>query len=149
MKKLLLSVSLAAVTLLAVANPPKNKDKEKNLYTYAASQSLQQRYGSVEDLKWSKAKENYVRADFTVDGEKFSSFFNQDGAFIATTSERTLEQLPAMVRKTVKTKFDGKEIYNMVQYNSDTEEAFYVEVVDKGKTKVFKVSRTGAISRFS
>jgi hypothetical protein len=149
MKKLFLSLSLAAVTLLAVANPPKNKDKEKMLYTYAANQTLQQRYGSVEDLKWSKAKDNLIRADFIIDGETFSSFFNQQGDFVATTTERTLTQLPAMVRKIVKTKFDGKEITNMVQYHSDTEIAYYVEVIDRGKTKVFKITSAGGISRFS
>ncbi|HSK13869.1 MAG TPA: hypothetical protein VK907_11690, partial [Phnomibacter sp.] len=71
-----------------------------------------------------------------------------EGRHVATTSEKTVDQLPALVRKTVKTKFQGKEVTNMVQYTTDSEDAYFVEVVDHGKTKIFRVGSNGSASRF-
>ncbi|HSK12820.1 MAG TPA: hypothetical protein VK907_06360, partial [Phnomibacter sp.] len=60
MKKLFLSMTMAAVSLLAFANVPKNNSEKmaKNTYTYAANQTLKGMYGSVDNLQWSVAKEN-------------------------------------------------------------------------------------------
>jgi hypothetical protein len=146
MKKFFLSASFAALTLIAVANPPKTKSGE--LYTYPASQTLQLLYGEVENLKWSKSKDDLLRADFFIDGEAFSSFFDQKGNFVATTSNKNMEELPAMVRKGIKGKLEGKEIGSIIHYSSDSENAYFVECQEKGKKKVFKVTSNGSISRF-
>ena len=147
MKKILLTMSLAVVTLLVFANPPKKNNKNQTFF-YAAAQKLTQMYGEVEKLRWSDSKENLIRADFQIDGQNFSTFFSREGEFIATTHEVTFEQLPAMARKPLKAKFPGVEFSKMVHYQSYETASFFVEVVEEGETTIYKVTDEGSISRF-
>jgi len=147
MKKLLLTMSLAVVTLLVFANPPK-KNNKKQSFSYAAAQELSKMYGEVENLRWSESKENLIRADFQIDGQNFSTFFDRSGGFVATTHEVSFEQLPAMARKPLKVKFQGVEFSKMVHYQSNDTESFFVEVVEEGVTSIYKVTSEGSISLF-
>ena len=142
---------MAAVSLLTLANVPgtANKKNTKNNFTYAAQQSLQQLYGTVENLQWSQVKDNMLRADFSVEGEQITSFFEPDGRFVATTCTKKLEQLPALVRKVVKNKFEGHEIISIVSYTNESDEAYFVEIRDGDKRKVFRINSNGGISRFN
>jgi hypothetical protein len=144
MKKLLLSFSLAAFSLLAMATPPKKPTAE--IYSYVAKESLKNLYGEVDNLHWVKSKDDMVRANFTIDGEVFSAFFDSDGKHVATTSEKTVAQLPAMIRKTVKERFDEKTIANIVQYESPVENAYFLEVEQEGDKKIYKLNPGGRIS---
>jgi hypothetical protein len=150
MKKLFLSMSMAAVSLLALANAPKNNSEKsaKKFFTYTASQTLQGMYGKVEKLQWSKAKDDLLRADFSIDGENFTTFFDLEGQFVATTSVKSIDQLPAVVRKSLKQKFEGKEISSLVQYESASETAYFAEIRENNKTRIFRVGTNGAINRF-
>lgn len=147
MKKLFLSIALASVSLFALANAPKKKDR-KSGYPYAASQSLYQMYGNVENLKWSQAKDEMYRADFQIDGENFSTFFDVNGNFVATTHEISLEQLPATARKALKAKFPVKEIGKIVHYQSNESASYYAEILEEGGATIYSVGSGGEISRF-
>jgi hypothetical protein len=147
MKKLFLTMSLAVASLLLFANPPKKENKKGN-YPYAANQSLMQMYGEVENLRWSDSKDERLRADFQIDGENFSTFFERDGKFVATTHDISFEQLPAMARKPLKAKFQGVEFSKIVYYQSNETASYFVEVVEEGETSIYKVSSEGHISRF-
>lgn len=146
MKKLLLSFSLATFSLLAIATPPKKPTPE--IYSYAAREGLKSMYGEVDNLHWVKSKDDMIRANFTIDGDAFSAFFDSEGKHVATTSEKTVAQLPAMIRKTVKARFDEKSIANIVQYESPVENAYFLEVEQDGGKKIYKVNSVGRISLF-
>ncbi len=147
MKKLIFSFCLAAVGLLAYAEPPKKNNSDR-LYIYAANESLKVMYGKVQDLTWSKAKDGLIRADFTIDGEKHSAFFEGEGRHVATTTEVSVEQLPAAVRKTVKAKIKDASMLGLIQYISETETAYYLEVSDGEKKTIYKVSGSGLATKF-
>jgi hypothetical protein len=147
MKKLFLSICLAAVGLLAFAKPPKKNNSDR-LFTYAANENLKIMYGKVQDLSWSKAKDDLLRADFTIEEEKHSAFFSADGRHVATTTEVTIEQMPAAARKAVKSKSEGVKVLGLVQYSSETETAYYLEVSDGSKNTIYKVTGSGLATRF-
>lgn len=140
-------MSLGIASLLVFATPP-GKTNKKQTYSYLAAQELIQRYGEVENLKWSESKDNLIRADFQIDGQNFSTFFYRDGNFVATTHEVTFDQLPAMARKPLKAKFPGVEFSKMVHYQSNESASYFVEVVQEGETTIYKVTDEGQISRF-
>jgi hypothetical protein len=146
MKKLFLSLSMASLSLLALATPPEKNGKQN--YPYAANQTLQQLYGKVENLKWTNPKSDLLRADYEIDGEKFTSFFDVEGKFVATTQEISFDQLPAVARKQLKLKFQGKEFNKVMHYQSNESTCYYVEVLDDSATTIYKVSSEGSISRF-
>ncbi len=144
MKKLLLSFSLATFSLLAIANPPKKPGTE--IYTYAVEEGLKSMYGEVDNLHWVKSKDDMIRANFTIDGDAFSAFFDADGKHVATTSEKTVAELPAMIRRMVKARFDETTIANIVQYESPVENAYFLEVEQEGGKKIYKLNSGGRIS---
>lgn len=147
MKKLVLTTCVAVVSLLAFAKPPK-KDNSKGLYTYAANQSLKTMYGKVDNLTWSQTKNHMLRANFTQEGEALSVFFDENGNYVATTSEISIEQVPSAARKAIKSKSEGNEVLGLVQYSSDTEMAYFLELNEGGKHAIYKVSGRGVISKF-
>jgi hypothetical protein len=147
MKKLFLSMGIVALSAMAFANPPKKGNSDK-LYNYAASQSLYQMYGKVESLSWRLSGDKLFRADYVIDGEKFSSFFDLDGTFVATTAVIKLEEIPAKIRKNIQAKLGSKEIRNILHYATETEITYFVETLEYGKDKVYRVSPNGSISRF-
>jgi hypothetical protein len=146
MKKLLLSFSLATFSLLAMATPPKKSPTD--FYTYVARENLKIMYGEVENLHWVKSKDDMIRANFTIDGDAFSAFFDADGKHVATTIEKTVAELPAIIRKMVKARFDEKSIANIVQYESPVESAYFLEVQEGSGNKIYSVSSAGRISLF-
>jgi hypothetical protein len=147
MKKLFLTLSFAAFGLLVMANPPKKNGKKGN-FPYAPNQTLVHMYGEVENLRWTKSLDDLVRADFQIDGENFSTFFERDGKFVATTHEISLEQLPAIARKSLKAKMPGKDYTKIVHYQSNESATYFVEVAEQDGTAIYKLSSEGDISRF-
>ena len=87
-------------------------------------------------------------ADYVIDGEKFSSFFELDGTFVATTAAVKLQEIPVKIRKNIQAKLGSKEIRNIVHYATETEIAYFVETLEYGKEKVYRVGSNGSISRF-
>jgi hypothetical protein len=146
MKKLFLSMSIAAFGMLAMANPKEGSEK---INTSSASESLKTIYGYVGPVKWRQAKENLLRADFTVDGQLHSAFFEADGRHVATTIETPIDKVPTAVRKAISSHAKGKELIGLVQYTSDTESVFFVEYKQGKKKSIFKISPTGSVSRFN
>jgi hypothetical protein len=147
MKKLFLSMSIVAASMLAMATPPKTTGN--NVNTYAANESLKKIYGKVGEVSWRKAGDNMLRADFVIDGEKHSAFFEADGGHVATTVETTLDKLPAPARIAVTAKTKGKEMSALVHYTSETESSYFFEINDGKKKSIFKVTQTGSVSRFN
>ena len=146
MKKFFLSMSIVAASMLAIADPIENSSEK--LTTYAANESLKAIYGKVGVVVWRQAKDNLLRADFTLDGEKHSAFFEADGRHVATTVETSLDRLPTAVHKAITAKTKGKEMIGLVQYTSETETAYFVEILDGKRKSIFKISPTGTVSRF-
>ncbi len=147
MKRLFLSICVAAVSLVAFAKPPKKNNSER-LFTYSANESLKVMYGKVDNLSWSRAKNNLTRANFTIDGEKLSAFFDVDGRHVATTTEVAIDQLPVAARKAVKTKSEGNQVVGLVEYSSDNETAYYLELSDGKKNTIYKITGSGLVSKF-
>lgn len=147
MKKLVLSLGIMALGFMAIANPPK-KTFVPRFNTYLANQSLVSMYGKVDQLEWKLCANDLLRANYVIDGEKFSSFFDQEGNFLATTTFVMLEDMPTNIRKKVKEKFEGHEIKSIVHRSTESEISYFVEVMEQGKTRVYQVKTSGVISRF-
>jgi hypothetical protein len=117
-----------------------------DFFSYEAKESLKNWYGEVDNLHWVKSKDDMIRANFTIDDDVFSAFFDSEGKHVATTSEKTVAQLPAMIRKSVKARFDEKTIANIVQYESHLDNAYFFEVEQEGSKKKYKLNPGGRIS---
>lgn len=134
MKTLLLSTAFAFVTLLATASGT----KEKNVATYRTNQSLVAEFGDVDNLKWSAASNNLTRADFTVDDQAITAFFDDAGDYVASTRVMTLNDLPKKLKSTVTKKLSGENITNILYMTAKDESSYFIETQTDGIRKVWK-----------
>ncbi len=146
MKKIILSVALAACSLLTIANPINGK--QEKIYSYQAEQFIISMHGKVENIKWSNSKDGLIRADFTIDDESISMFFKKDGEYVACTHVIELIQLPAGLRKAVKENLDSDNIQKLIHYMSDKDEAYFAELKEDGIQVIYRINLNGRVEKY-
>lgn len=141
MKTLLLAGTLALATLAAHATPT----PAAKVVSYRASQNLATLFGKVDDLSWVPARNNMLRANFTLDGEAHSVFFNADGDFLAVTRPIQRNELPLRLRLALDQKFKQATIAESFELTTDSDHAWYFRTIAEGKTQVWKAYENGRI----
>jgi hypothetical protein len=141
MKTLLLAAITALTSLSASANN-KTAQKKVNITVVKAFES---EFGEVQDVSWSNAAQNMLRANFTKDDEKISAFFNQAGEYIATTIERKASDLPAKLKAAINQKIKDCVIIEALEFIDDDEEAYFVKVYNNGTEKLYKGTALGLV----
>lgn len=152
MKKIFFSSFFAVISLLAIAgnnNPANKKQKvEASPANYQCIQSLEGLFGKVENLTWTTSKNDLIRANFSLDGESYSVFFERDGKYVATTRRITLSDIPAPIRVKIKEKFSPEQLETLVHYSSSIDEAYFVEITKADKTNIWRISTDGKVEKF-
>lgn len=145
MKKLII---IAAVAFALGMSAHANAILEDVKVSYVVRQAFYAEFGKVKNVTWQKASNDMLRADFELDKEKVSAFFNEDGDHIATTVQKDIETLPAKLRRAIKDKFGAQEPKELFELISDEESAFFFSVEEGGKTEVYKAYTSGNISKY-
>lgn len=143
MKTILLSASLV-FSLLAGASGT----KEKNAASYRAIQSFKTEFGQVEDVKWSSAMNNMTKADFILDDEPVTAFFDEAGEFVASTRAVAFETLPKALRTSFNAKMPGAKILTLFEVSSQQERVWFLQTQYNNEVKVWKGSAQGNLSRY-
>ena len=143
MKSILLT-SLLAVTLFASASGT----KEKNVANYRITQSFNAEFGQVKNVKWSSAMNNMIKADFEIDDEPVSAYFDENGVYVASTKIITLEELPKKLQASIKEKIAGANIDQVFEMTSTGEKSYFVETTSNNEKKVWKGDSFGKLTRY-
>lgn len=145
MKTFFVAAALALTTMSATANKTAAKDKINSKVTVA----LQNEFGNVDNITWSNASNNMLRATFTKDDETVSAFFDQKGEFIASTIEISKDALPAKLKAAINKKVKEGVITEALQMQTNEEFAYYVKVYANGSEKVYKGTSAGLLAEVS
>jgi hypothetical protein len=122
--------------------------KEKTIASYRTTQSLASEFGHVENVKWSNAANNLIRADFVLDEQSVSAFFNEDGEYVASTRELTLDYLNKKLRNAITKLVPAENITQIIYMTTKDEGNYYIETKTDGVRKVWKCTETGDVSPF-
>ncbi|MCU0334602.1 MAG: hypothetical protein MUF62_06070 [Chitinophagaceae bacterium] len=141
MKTLLLACTLALASLATYAHPT----PAAKVVSYRASQNLATLFGKVDDLNWVPARNNMLRANFTLDGEMHSVFFDAEGEFLAATRPIKRGELPLRLRLALEQKFRQASITESFELTTDTDHAWYFCTLSQGKAQVWKAYENGRI----
>jgi hypothetical protein len=141
MKTVFVAAALALTTMSVSAN---NKTAQ-NKVNVVTENSFEETFGKVKDVNWTPAANNMLRATFTQNDETISAFFDQNGAFIASTINRTKDELPAKLRAAINSKEKDGVIIEALELQGDEEQSYYVKVYSNGVEKVYKGSGSGLI----
>jgi len=128
--------------------PPLAALKKKNVATYRTNQSLVAEFGDVDNLKWSAASNNLTRADFTVDDQAITAFFDDAGEYVASTRVLTLNDLPKKLKSTVTKKLVGENITNILYMTAKEESSYFIETQTDGVRKVWKGQEFGDLKPY-
>ncbi|MCU0374260.1 MAG: hypothetical protein MUF24_03040 [Chitinophagaceae bacterium] len=151
MKKIFFSSLFAVISLLAIAgnnNPKAKKNNPSSPANYQCIQGLENLFGKVDNVAWTTTKNDLIRANFSLDGESYSVFFEKDGSYVATTRRITLSNVPAPIRVKIKEKFSPEQLETLVHYTSSKDEAYFVEVTTDSKTTIWRISTEGKVEKF-
>jgi len=143
MKTIFLSAFLA-ITLLATASGT----KDKTAASYKTSRSLFAEFGRVDNVKWSNAMNDMIKADFILDDEAICAFFDANGDFVASTKAVDFNELPKNLKTAINDKVPGANILTVFEFNSKTERAWFVETELNNEKKVWKGNGFGSLTRY-
>jgi type II secretory pathway component GspD/PulD (secretin) len=113
--------------------------------TYRAKESFAQQFGAVKNVTWTDARNHMVKAEFELDEQKVTAFFNEYGEYLATSITVNKTQLPFRLRLAMDNELKGAPIDELIQVESANENAYYF----KANQKVYKAYGTGEIQQVS
>ena len=112
----------------------------------AVQEAFAQKYPGAENVRWSRDKNDYHEAHFTLDGEKYRADFEKSGKWIETEQNVKKKDLPKAVEKVIEDKYDKPKIYEVELVDHHSKGVFYdVEIKHKGKKLDVMVRRDGQI----
>lgn len=124
--------------------------------------SFASEFGNVPDVQWERT-EYFDVATFTKDGQKIKAYFDINGEFVGTVTEKTFDDIPAKAKDYIKKKYpdytigdvilytdNPKSESDMLLFGTEMESAtnYFVELRKDNKRIILKVSPEGDVSFF-
>lgn len=143
MKKLF----FAALFVVAAAGTAIAADANVNKVSSRVKSSFETRFGNPSDLSW-KSCDGYLKAAFTVAGEKVEAFFGADGELIGTSRAVELKQLPLNAIQKIQKEYADYKVTEAIEFERDGDKSYYVALNNDAKKQVLEVSLYGSVSVF-
>lgn len=136
MKKIILS----AIIMLAIATTSFAMNNEVNSKVL---QLFSTEFKKAENVRWVTFKE-YTEAIFTMNGQRMTVFYNQDGEKVSSGRNIEFEELPINAIMHIENKYAGYTTGETVEYNGPGEEHCYYTYICSGDKKlILKISSSG------
>lgn len=119
MKRLLvtLTIALSLVSLSSFAN---GEDVSPR-----AVKSFNKSFKNATEVKWT-VTDSYFKADFALNGQYVSAFYNEDGSMIALTRNLSSLQLPIALQADLKSNYDCYWISNVLEVANEEGTSYYI-----------------------
>ncbi len=135
MKKVMMILALVLIYSCSFAStPPK-----------VVSDAFTKKFPTATKVSWGKEGPKEWEAEFTLNGEKISANFGQDGTWLETEQEIKASSLPAAVLANVKAKYAAWKIAEADKTETDKHGTIYEVDLKKGmksKSLAFKADGT-------
>lgn len=127
MKKFLFTLTLicSLFTMTALANDVKVNSR--------VLQSFETSFSNAENVQWSLVKGLY-QAQFIMDEEQFSAYFDNEGKMLVLARFITPNQLPHGLKASLKA-INGNDVISFLFELSDEEGTHYYATIQKGEKK--------------
>ena len=133
MKRLLviLTIALSLVSLSSFAN---GEDVSPR-----AVKSFNKSFKNATEVKWT-VTDNYFKADFALNGQYVSAFYNEDGSMIALTRNLSSLQLPIALQADLKNDYDCYWISNVLEVANEEGTSYYITLETADTQLILKSS---------
>lgn len=109
------------------------------------STSFTDAFAGATDVKWYTDDNKTFTAKFTLNNNKVTAFYREDGSLMATSRYLTGEQLPLTVLSRLNAKYKDCSIYSVVEYSSDDHTVYYVTMEGKEHWIIVKADEDGTL----
>ena len=147
MKKIFIAAALA-LTVISSVNASGVSSANKNV-TYKMNESFNREFAYAENVNWTEASNNMMRASFTIDGEKTNAFFNDQGEYLASTVELSQDKLPSKFKAAIEKKYGAVAITEALELQGTDESAYFVRATINGAEKLLKGYSNGFVKEVS
>jgi hypothetical protein len=135
MKKFLIALTLICTVFTVSAFASDVKVTSRVLSAFNAS------FNNAQNVKWAHVKDMY-QAQFTIDDEQYSAYFDIDGSLVVVARFITDAQLPQALKRSLQTEAEGQVISYLFEL-TDSEGVHYYATLDKeGKKTMLKSAGT-------
>lgn len=141
MKKLF----IAAIMAVAVVGSAFAADTKK--LSYRVTSTFELRFEGAKEVSWT-VRENFIKANFTLAGEKVEAFFSAEGELIATARKAQYGSLPISALQKIQKKYPSAKVDDTIEFDQDGDRSYFVALTDNGKKEILQVSLAGAVSHF-
>lgn len=108
----------------------------------AVLQSFQKSFSTASDVSWSKVKDFY-KAEFVLDGQSLSVWYNTNGDLVALSRLLTLNQLPIAAQISLKKDYSDYTLANLFEVDNDEGSNYYAIVDNIKATLKLKADAAG------
>jgi hypothetical protein len=118
MKRLLvtLTIALSFISLSSFANDEVSPSAVKSFNTS---------FKNATEVKWT-VTDNYFKADFALNGQYVSAFYDTEGQMIALTRNISSLQLPIALQAELKSGYDAYWISDVFEVANETGTSYYI-----------------------
>lgn len=118
MKRLLvtLTIALSFISLSSFANDEVSPSAVKSFNTS---------FKNATEVKWT-VTDNYFKADFALNGQYVSAFYDTEGRMIALTRNISSLQLPIALQADLKSNYDAYWISDVFELANETGTSYYI-----------------------
>lgn len=141
MKKLF----IAALIVVAAGTSAFATDVTK--VDYKVKSSFEAKFYGAENVNWS-ARENYLKASFTLAGESVEAFFNAEGELIGSSRKLDFQRLPLNAIQKIKKDFADYKVVETIEFDLDGDRSYYVSLENGQKSQILQVSLYGNVCTY-
>lgn len=128
-----LTLALTLISLSSFAN-------DENVAP-AALKSFNSSFKNVADVKWS-ASDNYYKADFLMNGQYVSAYYNCDGDLLALGRNLSSTELPLVLQADLKKSYGDYWITDLFEVANNEGTSYYVTIENADTKLVLKSADT-------
>jgi hypothetical protein len=102
-------------------------------------QSFNNSFKNATEVDWT-AGENFYKANFNLNGQFLTAFFDNDGTFMAVTRQISPVQLPINLQASLKKHQEGLWITSLFEVASERGTTYYITLEDADNRIVYKAT---------
>ena len=135
MKRLVLTFAIA-LTFIGFSS---FKAIDDSIAPEAAVKSFKSAFKSATEVSWS-ITENLYKANFSLNGQYVSAFYNAEGQMIALTKNLSSLELPIALQAKLKKNYDGYWISDLIEVANEEGTSYYITLENADTKLILKSS---------
>ena len=128
------------ITLFSLVSNKSNASDDIRVSSAIVS-SFNHSFKNASEVSW-KQTSNYYKADFSMNGQYVSAYYDQSATLIAVTRNISSVQLPITLQSKLKASYESYWISDLFELSDDNGTSYYVTVEDGDSKTTLKSNGT-------